>query len=318
MPMSRLPVVLLLSLFALPLVAQDKPADGGDAKAGGGKSGKGSIQAADQESVDGVKEEGGPEGTGKEGFTLDKAPRVLGARGHCRFDGAVQPKRLLPGQTGTLLVTMMLEGDSVMTSPSTLTLQEVPGSIPIGQWSLRPPTQGRVAQAYLGQPVYDNWAVMEVSVSMPSESRLGEKRNVVLALEFDLHSGSTGQPLGHFRENYSVAVEVGASAKPGIQGQAGQQAGSAAGSSPAGAVKASSDPEGNEPGREGEKPANASPNAAELAEVTPVAPVGSGDAESGTSPDIALEAEDSSSPYLIGAGVLVGVVLALLLARRQR
>lgn len=314
MPMSRIPVAILISLLALPVVAQDKPADGGGAKAG---SGKGGVQAADQESVDGAKEEGGPDGTGKEGFTLDKTPRVLGARGHCRFDGAVQPKRLLPGQTGALMVTMMLEGDSVMTSPSTLTLQEVPGSIPIGQWSLRPPTQGRVAQAYLGQPVYDNWAVMEVSVTMPSEARLGEKRNVVLALEFDLNSGSTGQPLGHFRENYTVAVEVGASAKPAIQGLAGQQSG-AAGSGSSGAVKASPDsgPVTTEP--EGGQPANASPNAAELAEVGRVDPVGSADSPGATSPDIALEAEDSSSPYLIGTGVLVGVVLALLLARRQR
>ncbi len=316
--MSRIPSALLLSLLALPLSAQDKPLGGSDAKGGGAKGG---IQAVDQESLEGKKEEGDVDATGKEGFTLDKAPRVLGARGHCRFDGAVQPKRLLPGQTGTLLVTMMLEGDSVMTSPSSLTLQEVAGSIPIGQWSIRPATQGRVAPAYLGQPVYDNWAVIEVAVTMPSDARLAEKRNVVLALEFDLNSGASGQPIGHFRENYSVAIEVGASAKPPVQVGAAQSAALGTGPVGAGSVKAATDSEQGAPGKPDALPANGSPEAAELADIHRANPIQTAGEQGGTSPDSGLEVEGSSSSLLVGIGVfaaLAVLVLAIVLARRQR
>lgn len=307
--------LLFLCLLALPALAQDKPDDGGS------KSGKGGIQAVDVEAVEGKggKEEGGDGKGGKEGFTLDKTPRVLSARGQCRFDGAVQPKRLMPGQTGSLRVTMILEGDAVMTSPSALQLKAAPGSMEIATWSLQPPTQARVAQAYLGQQVYDNWALVEAQVVMPTNARIGEKRNVVLELDFELHHGTSGQSLGNFHETVAIPCEVGIAAAPAVAVRAGQ-AGVTGGGEPQAATT-----EGKGPGADGQPqaqtPANPSPSAADLTDPTPVAPANPSQSESEVATEGGLEAEGANpSGWVLGAGgaaAVFGVLLALLLRRRR-
>lgn len=312
--MIRTPTFLFVSLLALPVVAQDKPADGG------GAGGKGGIQAADVEAVEGkgAKEEGADGKGGKEGFSLDKAPRVLDARGQCRFDGAVAPKRLMPGQTGNLRVTMIFEGDAVMTSPSALQLKAGPGSMELASWTLQPPTVARVAPAYLGQQVYDNWALIEAQVVMPSNARMGEKRNVVLEVEFDLHHGTSGQSLGHFRETVAIPCEVGLANSPAVAVRTGQ-AGAGTPVDPSAAPVEAKGP-GADAQPQATKPANPSPSAADLTEPAKVGSANPSQNEPEVASEGGLEAEGASpSGWMLGGGAaaaFLGVLLALLLRRR--
>jgi hypothetical protein len=316
--MSRLLTSALTLFFAIPLAAQDEPAAQG--KAGGG-DGKGVIRAVDEELVEkGGKEGFNPETGEKGGFNLDKQPRVMTARGHARFDGAIQPRRLMPGQSGKLLVTMMLEGDSVMPSPSTLTMAAAQGGMALGSWTLLPAQVGRIAPAYMGQPVYDNWAVIEATVTMPPEARIGEKRNAVLELEFDLHSGATGQALGHFRESVTVPCEVGVAANPAVLG--GVPAGVGAAAQPAAEpVKAVEDAKGEVTAPESAANSGSrSPEAAELADPTPAPAAPPVDTEVGSSAELAPSAEESTKDSLlfVGGGAAAVIVLVALLLMRRR
>ncbi|MGE3172292.1 MAG: hypothetical protein AB7O97_06665 [Planctomycetota bacterium] len=203
-------VVAVALVVGAGLNAQDKPA-------GGVRPGKGGVQMIDAEAAEKqAMEDGTPGGESKGGFTLDKPSEVreMGARGRCRFDGSFQPKRLMPTQTGKLLVTMVLQADAVMAAPASVQVTSLGNSVTIGAVRVSPPTNGTVAEAYLGKPVYDNWALLEIDVTMPPDAKLGEKRTAVLQIEFDLNEGATGKPLGHFRERVSYACEVGVDANP--------------------------------------------------------------------------------------------------------
>jgi hypothetical protein len=316
--MSRLLSSALTLFFAIPLAAQDEPAAQG--KADGG-DGKGVIRAVDEELVEkGGKEGFNPETGEKGGFNLDKQPRVMTARGHARFDGAIQPRRLMPGQSGKLLVTMMLEGDSVMPSPSTLTMTAAQGGMGLGSWTLLPAQVGRIAPAYMGQPVYDNWAVIEATVTMPTDARIGEKRNAVLELEFDLHSGATGQALGHFRESVTVPCEVGVAANPAVLG--GVPAGVGAVAQPAAEpVKKVEDAKGEVAApQSAANSGSRSPQAADLTDPTPTPTAPPVDTEVGSSAELAPSAEESTKDSLlfVGGGAAAVIVLVALLLMRRR
>lgn len=319
--MSRLLRSVLTLALAMPLLSQDGPQGVQDGKQGGGAGGgKAGIRAVDTESVEKSEKEGYDPETGmKNGFTLDKQPTVQTARGHCRFDGSIQPRRLMPGQTGKLIVTMMLEGDSVMTSPSTLSMNAAQGGMALGAWSMLPAQPGRIASAYMGQPVYDNWAVIEATVTMPSEARLGEKRSAVLDLEFDLHSGSTGQSLGHFRDSVTVPCEVGVALNPNVVSLPSAQ-GAGAAAQPTPAAPKPVQPAPSTPADAPDQSAKATPQAAELTDpVAPARPQTNQD-DTGSSAELAPAVEESTKDSLLfvgGGAAAVILLIAVLMLRRR-
>lgn len=313
--------MLFAFLLAIPLAAQDEPVrsqDGGNQDAARDGGGKGGIRAVDVEVVEKAGTEGfDPETGAKTGFKLDKAPQIVSARGHCRFDGSVQPRRLLPGQSGKLLVTMMLEGDSVMLGPEALKVTPAAGSMAVDSWKLLPPTVARIAHAYKGRPVYDNWAVIEGTVSMPADARLGEKRNVVLQLEMDLHSGTNSEFFGHFVETVTVPCEVGVTANPVVS--AVVPAGGSATSEARATQKPPETPAAT-PSEPTVPPANASPKAAELSDPVPPQNQPAVAEEMGSSAELAPSVEESTKDNLLivggGAAVLILVIAVFLLRRR--
>ena len=226
----------------------------------------------------------------------------------------------MPGQSGKLLVTMMLEGDSVMPSPSTLTMTAAQGGMGLGSWTLLPAQVGRIAPAYMGQPVYDNWAVIEATVTMPTDARIGEKRNAVLELEFDLHSGATGQALGHFRESVTVPCEVGVAANPAILG--GVPAGVGAVAQPAAEpVKKVEDAKGEVAApQSAANSGSRSPQAADLTDPTPTPTAPPVETDVGSSAELVPSAEESTKDSLlfVGGGAAAVIVLVALLLMRRR
>ena len=125
--------------------------------------------------------------------------RSRGARGHCTFSASVQPERLLPGQTGTVVVNMIFQGEAVMlaSSPCTVRTQGGPPNLTFGPAQLDPArVGGKLAKQFAGQPVYDNWATIRVPATLASAVKLGQKVQGSLELKFDLYNSATGQPIG--------------------------------------------------------------------------------------------------------------------------
>ncbi|MCK5940650.1 MAG: hypothetical protein KAI24_01675 [Planctomycetes bacterium] len=249
-----------------------------------------------------------------------EATKRRGARGQCRFVTAMRPPKLLPGQTGTMLITAILQGRSVLPAPSQVKMSPVQGGGPVQLGSLiaRPAERGRIHEGYLGRPVYENTAVFEVPVTMGEGAKLGDRANVAIELEFDIYDGRTAQVVGRFQERVTTQVEVGAHLDPPVEGR------SASPSRPAETTPDVAEPTGDaiEPDGDAgrEQPEALTGSASPVGEDVPEDD--GGDATPGSSAgagDLPLEsAGEGGLPtmLLVGGGVFL-LVIVLLLARKK-
>jgi len=147
---------------------------------------------------------------GKTDAEIDRSNPFPGSRGYCIIRGSVQPRRIAPGGTGTVVLTMLLEKNFVMTSPANLEFDYLPeqGSIRVGRPVLRPAREGTLETMFKGQPVYDNYAVIDVPISVAPDAKFGE-HHVRLKTIFDITNGTTGQLFQRFLEPTGAVVEVG-------------------------------------------------------------------------------------------------------------
>ena len=267
--------------------------------------------------------EGADSGEEWESLTPEErlARRVTnGASAYCRFVAACKPAKLLPGQTGTLLVTALLQGSAVIPSPAPVELLPRKGVAPItvGQLRVRPAEPGRLAQAYQGRPVYDNYAVFEVPVTMTSEAKVGEKHTVSLDLKFDLYDGNSAQPVGRFVDRVATEIEVGVVPDPIVKGA---PAGPSHDEEPAAAATSSGDAEVVEP--VAAEPDGKLIGAAESVPAPAPADAGSGDevgepAPAGAAGPPTSGADDGlPMPLLLGGGAILVVILLLLVRRKS-
>ncbi|HEB54091.1 MAG TPA: hypothetical protein ENI87_12630 [bacterium] len=144
-----------------------------------------------------------------------------GSRGLCTFVAACRPPKLLPGQTGTVLISAILQGKSVLPAPSQVVMLPPSSASPLsfGGLTAHPATPGSMAKAYVGRPVYENTAEFEVPVTVPATAKLGEKLPVSFDLQFDLYDGNTANVLGRFIERVSTEIVVGPHLDPEVEGR---------------------------------------------------------------------------------------------------
>jgi len=155
-----------------------------------------------------------------------EARKRRGARGQCRFVAAMRPPKLLPGQSGTMLITAVLQGRSVLLAPSQVSMNPQPNGdmAQFGGLMARPAPLGSIHEAYRGQPVYENTAVFEVPVTITSKAKLGDKVAAAVDLEFDIYDGRTGQPVGRFIERVQTLVDIAPHLDPEVQGRTEREA----------------------------------------------------------------------------------------------
>jgi hypothetical protein len=148
-----------------------------------------------------------------------------GSKAHCRFVAVCRPPKLLPGQSGTLIISAILQGKSVLPSPlqMTMTPRVKLGSVSIGNLVAHPALPGTIAKAYLGRPVYENTAVFEVPVTMGKDVKIGEKTSVTVDLQFDVYDGDSGRALGRYIERVTTDVDVAPHVDPPIAGRQAKQ-----------------------------------------------------------------------------------------------
>lgn len=237
-----------------------------------------------------------------------------GASAYCRFSASVSPAKLLPGQSGTLKVLAALQGNTVMPAPAPMELvaPSQQGALVLGPMQAQPAAAGRLAAAYLGRPVYDNYAIFEVPVTVAADAAMGSKHIASVDMKFDLFDGGTAQPIGRFLDRVSLEIEVGAAPDPAVKGFAAPIAEPAPESTPAAP---------SAPGATADAAAAAKPspltgnvvvpdNHAEPAAVG--APTEVGDAQA----PVVQPSAGMPMPLLVGGGAALLLVVAMLLRRK--
>jgi hypothetical protein len=317
--------MFLRTLLALTCLAAFTPAQrGGDQESARAQRKRAAIEQGvefREDGSDGTKE-GGKRQPDEEWEKLTPEERLnrnirSGANAYCTFVANPKPAKLMPGQTGVLVITAILKGSTVIPSPAPLEVisASLGGMATIGTPAFRPAEIGKggLAKGYLGRPVYDNWAIFELPITMSADAVVGRKVPIAIEMRFDLFDGASAQTIGRFLDRVSAEIEVGQAADPSVVGGVPSAAQSgrvvqAAGDSQSDAEK---DADRKTAGSTRAVGAAAPPLVAESPAALPVAPSGV--------PAPALTLEDSSlpMPLLLGAGSVIVLVLILILARRK-
>ncbi|MGE3174383.1 MAG: hypothetical protein AB7O97_17265 [Planctomycetota bacterium] len=240
---------------------------------------------------------------------VEAAKRALTSRDAATFDPSCQPRRVPAGGRGTVVVLMLLKGDSVLLSPPPVKFGFAPtqGNLTVlGQPTFRPPDQAGLAPALKDLPAYDNYAVFEVPFAVDAGATAGTE-HLQLTIQYELIDGQRGGSLGAFRQDLAIDVPVVAVADEPV-------------------VVATNSPTSTAPATD----AGSTPLPADDGMVTPVdsaAPDGhavdgvvDSSAEPDSSPDGATPRPEGASGSLWLAAGAIGVALAalLLVALRRR
>lgn len=239
-----------------------------------------------------------------------------GSKAHCRFEATCRPPKLLPGQSGVMMITAILHGQAVLTAPlqMIMTPRSTPGTISIGNLEARPALPGTLAKAYVGRPVYENTAVFEVPVTMGNDAKLGAKMAVAVDLQFDIYHGGSGQAVGRFIERVTTDVEVAAHVDPRIAGRSAKQK-----VEPESVPVAPPEPASNEVTNANPTTLDSNAMGGTAANVPVAVPEPVEVGEPTTSDDLPpTETGDSSMPYVLIAGGGVFMLLIVLLLMRKK
>lgn len=142
------------------------------------------------------------------------------ASAFCRFVAAIKPPKLMPGQSGVMVVSALLNGQAVLPSPPPMEMTGArqQGFVTLGEIGFHPAGLASQAAGYAGRPVYDNYAIFEIPVTVAADASVGTKQPVVVDLRFDIYDGVTAQPIGRFFDRATAEVEVGRMLDPMVQG----------------------------------------------------------------------------------------------------
>ncbi|MEZ6038333.1 MAG: hypothetical protein R3F29_12690 [Planctomycetota bacterium] len=242
-----------------------------------------------------------------------------GASTHCQFVASVRPAKLLPGQSGTMVVAALLKGNAVLPAPAPVELLRALTEAPVdlGPLAVRPAELGADAQAYRGKPVYENYAWFEIPVTMRQDAKLGDKHRLAVDLKFDLYDGGSAMPIGRFLEQVAAEVEVGAAIDPSVAGHRAPSAQATPAAQPVGSAPVVKPVD--EPGPIASGDAIQAKESVDSPAVVPepsAAPTPAAGAGGGDVLPVASE-EGLPMPLLIGGGVFALLLVLLLVLRRK-
>lgn len=240
-------------------------------------------------------------------------PIEIAPHGQCRFTVSITPAKLMAGGSGTASILMIMEGDSVMESPTDFRIDFADAEVAAksllrsGAAVVMPPQSATLAAAYRGRQVYDNWAKIDLPITMSAEAPTGSIQTLDVEAHFRLHEGSTGRLFGDFCYPLTIPCEVGTVPDPAIQ-RSSDHVGEA------GLVGAEPAATGN-PGRRPAEQRTAEPLPAE-----PPRGAGAPDPVEPAPNDHSLQRPPGSPGddplFLLGSGLFVVVILLLFVRRR--
>jgi hypothetical protein len=149
----------------------------------------------------------------------------------CRFVSKIEPEKLMPGQTGKIVLAAMLTGQAVLPSPLPIEMlgSRRQGLVELSELLVYPADSASLAPGYQGREVYDNYAVMEIPITMSPTAEIGRKQPVAVDLRFDIYDGVSAQAIGRFVERVSAEVEVGKVTDPVVASGGGSDSPAAQG-----------------------------------------------------------------------------------------
>lgn len=283
------------------------------------------IQAAKEraakEGKDWAKEIGGKEGMSAEELehlaklqieAEEQKNGVRGAGAFCRFVASAKPAKLMPGQSGTMRVTALLSGQAVLQAPAGMEILSGTrqGLVSFGAPTFQPAENAKLAPAYLGHPVYDNYLVFDLPVTMAPDAEVGKKQPIQLDLRFEIFDGTTAQSIGRFIDRAATEIEVGSVPDPAVKGGASAPAERVDAPAAAKATSRENAPVAAPPSERVIKGSTPTPVAEEVARTAPPPTL--------PEPDRSLDSSESVPvlPLAIGGGMLL--LLVVLLVSRKR
>ncbi len=224
---------------------------------------------------------------------------------------SIEPARIAPGGTGTLVMALALREGAVLASASALELRysEAQGPAHLAVWSIGDPSIGSDSAAFRGRPVYENYAIVRIPLSVDATAAHG-KYPLSVQLVAELSDPKLGGSIGRYQGPANAQLLVGPALPmpPRPIGQAGRPAES--GTAP-GAVGAASVPQ--------VPTSDADPRDPSIVTAPAIVPSSAGADEALTSGGAdPLGADDGSQLLWLGAGVLGLGIAALLLGMRRR
>jgi hypothetical protein len=121
-----------------------------------------------------------------------------------------RPRRLAPGESGSLLIVLALHSPAVVTgdAPVALTYDTQQGSLQLGSYGVQPAKPGTLETKFKGQLVHDNTMTIEIPLLVDPKAELGEVP-IAMHLKTTVSHGGTGVPMGELALPINGRVKVG-------------------------------------------------------------------------------------------------------------
>ncbi len=232
----------------------------------------------------------------------------------------LKPRRLAPGQSGELIVTVTFtsRGNAVVFPGSTMKLELdwFRGPLVYGTQTIEPAKISELKTKFKGQRVYDEVLIFRVPVRVKADAEY-QKFPIKGHVEFTLHDAQSGKSLGVFATAISGTAHIG---KPlpntAIARQA--KAGGDRGPGSAGAAKTTTTDTGTvNPGTAIPGAADAATGAAKTGPTLQASGRGTPDGPATAGNAYEELGGSSTDTYLWIAGTLIGLLIALFVWRRR-
>lgn len=135
---------------------------------------------------------------------------------------STRPRRLAPGESGSLMVVVTLTNPAVVPGNTAVALEYQPkqAALALGGFVVAPATLGTLDTKFKGQPVHDNTMTIEIPITVDQDTKRSDLP-VSLTLKTTLTNGSSGQPMGELVLPVSGKVTIGRSVpRPGTRDDA--------------------------------------------------------------------------------------------------
>lgn len=131
-------------------------------------------------------------------------------RQHIATIVSTTPRRLSPGQSGVVNITLTMLGSSVLRSSSALDVAYVrsQGPFRFGAWSMEPPKPAELDTPFRGHPVYDNTAQITIPVTV-SPNAHHKEYTFRFELGAEMTLASAGTQHGPYRMRSTGKLQVG-------------------------------------------------------------------------------------------------------------
>jgi hypothetical protein len=123
---------------------------------------------------------------------------------------STRPRRLGPGEAGTLVIVVTLTNPAVIagTAPVALEYQARQTALDLGMYAVAPAKLGTLDTKFRGQPVYDNTLTVEIPLTVQQDAQRTEQQ-VSLMLKTTLTNGTNGQAMGELVLPVAGKVHIG-------------------------------------------------------------------------------------------------------------